>query len=227
MVQNKVFPKSAMAQATEDTYNYYSLAAQAWPAVAGQIAAIIAAVLVATFTGGLLWTSVKQWKVANQGLAETRKAMIVGQRAYLYVSGIRLKRLDGAKVQVTYPIYNGGQTPGTLTGRFIRVLIVDRIPDENPAKNHAVSRESAIVPANRGLESDVINPPYFIDLIDGEAEDIQKGVKRFFLYGFLLYRDIFDLRHYTWIGAAYDGPLEVGKTYYMGFITKAGYNRFD
>jgi len=226
---------NAVRAEVENAYQQYRADQKSWssPGVLLQIALVVVGALYSLVAYFQLSAINRQGNItktaADAAIATARTAeqsMIVAQRAYLYLSGVHLKRLDLQNVQITYPIYNGGQTPGVLIGRFIRVTLVDRIPAENPTGSPATIKEGVVIPPSRG-EAAVINPQYFIQLVDGEAEQIEDGRLTFFLYGFLMYVDVFGHWHKTGIGAAYSGPLETGKTYFMNFLTQVGYNYFD
>jgi len=226
---------NAVRAEVENAYQQYRVDQKSWsqPGVLLQIALVVVGALYSLVAYFQLRAINRQGNIAKSGAdaahatAKTaEQSMLLAQRAYLYVSGIRLKRLDVENIQITYPIYNGGQTPGTLIGRFIRVTLVDRIPAANPTGSPAPIKEEVVIPPSRA-EPTAINPQYFIQLVDGEADQIENGKRTFFLYGFLMYADIFGHRHKTGLGAAYSGPLEAGKTYFMNFLTQAGYNYFD
>ena len=75
----------------------------------------------------------KSADVAQQTLREAEKATAVAQRAYLYVSGVRLMRLEQNNIEITYPIYNAGQTPGRFTGELSRANVLQHQPGPRPA----------------------------------------------------------------------------------------------
>src|SRR5579863_9693252 len=86
---------SASAQSGSYTYNYYYPAPDSWLAFFGQIAAIVSAILLTFFTGGLWITSIWQWRIAHTALNT--------ERPFLFVTSIRCPHglnLDGRSAEV-------------------------------------------------------------------------------------------------------------------------------
>ena len=166
--------------------------------------------------------------VAKDALKETRTANAVAQRAYVYVSGVRLRRYPANKIEITYPICNAGQTPGRFTGEFSRanVYVVGVFPDPFKRGEIALTEKSVVVPPTR-IESDQLNGKYYIDLSDVEVESINAQHSQLIFHGFIRYFDIFGRWHDTGFGVSYSGPLMPNECYYMGWIQREGFNWFD
>jgi hypothetical protein len=115
------------SQSTANTYNYYYPAPETWLSFFGHIAAIVSAVLLTVFTGGLWFTSIRQWQIANQSLR-------VAQRAYVNVQDVEIVDTIGVgfepSVRVSYK--NTGRTPATklfiTASLFVSTDILDGVP---------------------------------------------------------------------------------------------------
>jgi hypothetical protein len=84
---------------------------------------------------------------AESTLRETEKANAIAQRAYLYLSGVRLKRYPENTIVITYPIYNAGQTPATWIREFRRANVypVRVFPDPFKRGEVAIIKRSVTI----------------------------------------------------------------------------------
>jgi hypothetical protein len=153
---------------------------------------------------------------------------VIAQRAYLYLSGVRLKRYPENTIVITYPIYNAGQTPATWIGEFCRANVYPLRVYPDPFKRGEVAiikRSVTIAPTRTDVPA--LTPTYSIDLTTEEIEAISNQQSQLVLHGFFRYRDIFGRWHDTGFGAAYSGALMPNEQYFMAWIQREGFNWFD
>jgi hypothetical protein len=157
------------------------------------------------------------------------QTMAIGQRGYLYLSGIRFDRIEPSTVWITYPIYNAGQTPATFTGEFVRANVypVGIYPDPIKRGEVATTKKSVVVPPAQ-IDADFagIKGHYSLELTDDEIEGIEKGKSQIVFHGFVRYTDIFGQWHDTGFGVAFAASLSTG-SHQMAWIQKLGFNWFD
>jgi hypothetical protein len=165
---------------------------------------------------------------AEKAVRQAEIANAVSQRAYLYLSGVRLRRYPANKIEITYPICNAGQTPGRFTGEFSRanVYSVGVLPEPFKRGEIALTEKSVVVPPTR-TDSAQLNGKYYIDLSDDEVEAINAERSQLVFHGFIRYFDISGRWHDTGFGVAYSGALMPNECYYMGWIQREGFNWFD
>jgi len=161
------------------------------------------------------------------------RALLVANRAYLYLSGVRISVYGPAretagdepvyKYVIVYPIYNGGQTPALYVGAFARTIVDSKAPQEVSPSALALDRtQNAVVPPRCG---EPLNPPYDSFLSEKELADIQTRQYSLFFYGVLTYFDVFDEERHTWFALRYGG--RIGNNMPMDFVATPGLNRFD
>jgi hypothetical protein len=153
--------------------------------------------------------------------------LVTANRAYLYLSGVRIKRLESSvesNLEITYLVYNGGQTPAMLSGDFSKVTLYRRAYEIPRVGNEVTQRKASVIPP-RG--ADPMNGKHWTMLGDDELDDIRSGNRKLCFYGFLFYQDVFDYWHKTWFALSYNGPLEIGESKFMDFMNEFDFNRFE
>jgi hypothetical protein len=182
----------------------------------------------ALISAGLLNATRKQAVLAKQAARTAEQTMVVGQRAYLYLSGIRLMVLESNTVEITYPIFNGGQIPGRFTGEFTRANVypIRQYPEPINRGTVAVVKKGVVVPPALD-ESSALKGKYYLQLTKAEAEAVAHGQSWIVFHGFIRYFDIFDNWHDTGFAVAYAGDLAGRHTYFMDWIQQLGFNWFD
>ena len=153
------------------------------------------------------------------------RELVIANRAYLYLAGVRLPFLPPSpesNIEITYPVFNGGQTPALFTGDFSRVIVAHRAADIGDIGNPATRKQTSIIPPRGG---DPMNAKHWTCLSDDELADIENGTRKLFFYGFLFYFDVFRYSHKTWFALTYSGSR--GNNMPMAFVTEPEYNRFD
>ncbi|MBV8356432.1 MAG: hypothetical protein JO189_00640 [Deltaproteobacteria bacterium] len=90
--------------------------------------------------GGYTFVAYRQVGAIGRQADIAERELVIANRAYLYLSGVRLTFLPPSpesNIEITYPVFNGGQTPALFTGDFSRVIVAHRAADigeiENPA----------------------------------------------------------------------------------------------
>jgi hypothetical protein len=175
-------------------------------------------------------------QVSRNAVRVANQELVIANRAYLYLSEVIIsfsesRTSPGEEPRygyvITYPIYNGGQTPALFIGAYPRVII-DSKPPEGVSKAALVldKPQSAVVPP-RGAEP--LKPHYYCDVSQTELLDIRSGKYKLFFYGVLTYYDVFgkEERH-TWFTLSFTGTsADAGKPNPMSFETIDGRNRFD
>jgi hypothetical protein len=175
--------------------------------------------------GGYTFVAYRQLGAIGRQADIAERELVIANRAYLYLSGVRLTFLPPSpesNLEITYPVFNGGQTPALFTGDFSRVIVAHRAADIGDIGNPAIRKQTSVIPP-RG--ADAVNAKHWTYLSDDELADIENGTRKLFFYGFLFYFDVFQYSHKTWFALSYSGPR--GRDMPMGFVTEAGYNRFD
>ena len=175
--------------------------------------------------GGYTFVAYRQLGAIGRQANIAERELVIANRAYLYLSGVRLTFLPPSpesNVEITYPVFNGGQTPALFTGDFSRIIVAYRAADIGDIGNPATRKQTSIIPP-RG--EDPMNAKHWTYLSDDELTDIENGTRKLFFYGFLFYFDVFQYSHKTWFALSYNGSR--GNNMPMAFVTEPGYNRFD
>jgi hypothetical protein len=171
--------------------------------------------------------------IKNQAEIAERE-LIITNRAYLYLSGVRINLYKADQhtaadeetmfnYVITYPIYNGGQTPALYVGAFARVAVDYKAPQEVSQAALALDLpQNAVVPP-RGAEP--LLSHYRSFLSKKEFTDLQAGQHSLFFYGVLTYFDMFDKKRHTWFALSHNG--RIGTEIPMQIVIAHGLNRFD
>ena len=126
-----------------------------------------------------------------------------------------------AQIKITYPIYNGGQTPALFIGDHSRVSVGSGTADIRG--NYTLDRPQTAVVPPRGAHP--LNPSHTSELSYEEFNDVKDRRKTLYFSGVLTYLDMFDKERHTWFTLSYTGPA--GYKFNMAFETAKGLNRFD
>jgi hypothetical protein len=192
------------------------------------IAGIASTLLVALFTGGLWWTSWKQWKAIEKQGQTAQQAMVVGQRAYLYMANVVLKRPTEDRIEITFPIYNAGMTLAEYVGirETFAVAKTVRLIEPLQPRDETVRKRPMVVPPTKDQIATGYVEFWGTPLSDEEIQMLNEDGTVFF-HGFLVYKDIFNLPHYVGFGFRTSGRVDIGSIHTMGFITEPGFNWFN
>jgi hypothetical protein len=156
------------------------------PFVDGNANAIIAA-----FTIVLAWSTIGLWSETKRSVRVAERAMTVLERAYVFFEDTKREKGPGITGRYAVIFRNHGKTPAIAKSRRIACDYRDEPPDPTEPPKHAFPR-GAIIGADdlwrRGI----------IEVTDDMIEQWQKGSGRIFLYGELIYLDIFNNEHRTW-----------------------------
>jgi hypothetical protein len=122
----------------------------------------------------------------------TAQELIVANRAYLYLSGMQIvfaepKSEPGADptypYTITYPIYNGGQTPALYISAYARADTFERPPTAVSPAALALDRPQNVIIPPRGAEP--LKPTYDSFLSEEEFFKIRDRAWRLCFYGVL------------------------------------------
>jgi hypothetical protein len=166
---------------------------------------------------------------AGETLKQTKANNAIDQRAYVYLSSVRVKRYPPNKVGITYPIFNAGKTPAVLIGEYSRadVFAVRKYPEPYKRAETVFEKRSVVVPPTSSDSQAALNPTYWLDLMDEEIEAISKEESQIVFHGIIRYLDIFGNWHDTGFGVAYSGALMPNETRNAAWIPREGFNWFD
>jgi hypothetical protein len=174
---------------------------------------------------------------AKQSADTATQELIIANRAYLYLSAVQIV-FDEARTEdpdsspiypytITYPIYNGGQTPALYISAYARADTFERPPTNVSPAAIALDRPQNVIIPPRGAEP--LRPPYNSSLSEEEFFKIRDHAWRLCFYGVLTYVDIFGkTERHTWFNLSFRAPFpEAGVARYMAFEAAGGLNRFD
>src|SRR5690242_1530637 len=119
---------------------------------------------------GIAYTVVSrcQLRAIGRQTSTAERELVIANRAYLYLSGVHISLYEPQievagdepvyNYVITYPIYNGGQTPALYIGAFARAIVDYKVPQEVSHSALALDRtQNAVVPP-RAVEP--LNPHY-------------------------------------------------------------------
>jgi hypothetical protein len=189
---------------------------------------VLAQIVLCVIGALYVYYAAKQWAEIWTQSQTAERELIITNRAYLYLSEVHISLSASEtdpegdervhKYVITYPIYNGGQTPALYVGSFARTTVDYKPPQKVSPNALALDRtQNAVVPP-RGAEP--LNAPYDSFVSEKEFADIRSGKQSLFFYGVLTYFDVFDKERHTWFALRYNGPL--GTKMPMDFITNRG-----
>jgi hypothetical protein len=137
--QHSAIPTST--QSASYTYNYYYPSPETWLTFFGQIAAIVTAVLLTAFTGGIWWTSIKQWgtlakqveiakesaEAAKNSAESYRKSLAMQARPKLRIRQVHLVQ-KRPLLAVDYVMVNIGGSPLHIVTSLVALRKLDQPP---------------------------------------------------------------------------------------------------
>lgn len=187
----------------------------------------VSAFVVAAFTGCLWWVSTKQWKAtrdAAEAALEEATAVKLAERAYLKMShsppGLRIPTDPLSLPWVNMEVKNIGNTPARVTAVILWRMILretDPLPVVPPYPEPEVVDELFLYRDD---------PFYFTKRFaveQGEREQIDRGDKIFYVYGYVDYIDQFGQRHRAGYARRF-GIQETSTSDNLLFVTQPGYN---
>lgn len=167
-------------------------------------------------------------EAAEKNTTVSERTMIIDQRAYLYLSGIRLMLLDDSNIELTYPILNAGKTPAKYTGEFTRANIYPYQHYPDPInRGSVVTIKKGVVVAPALTDESAVKGKYYLVVTPEEIAAIERREVWIIFHGFIRYEDIFGQVSDTGFGVAYTGQLSPKHTLYMDWIQRLGFNWFD
>ena len=223
--ERRVDPKSAADTSQPKTFNYYGnfnydvkqgtvSTESVWHRI-GDVADSVSAVLVAIFTFALVCTSLKQWRIANENLIETRKAADAAKDA-ADASKASARAADAslhiyrpfliADAIVMTPNLTVANIPEHFQVRFrnrgigpadiLRVQMEGEVfpwngqdepfPEYNPADGFL--EVNYIVAAGKKTNIPSGNTPRWFDVSPEEFNEMRAGTERLGLHGIVVYR---------------------------------------
>lgn len=205
--QNQASAKESPAASRSNTYNYYYATPESRLAIAGQIAGIVSAVLLALFTFGLWATSIAQWYVARSALYGDRPYLLMLDRpdARFFDPSTREGRIfvfSSARCKFK----NLGKGPAILTGIVARMRYADELPlpaDFSDCLEIRAFKEPVI--------EDEGESQFFVP-IDGWLVQVQDWKRlldqeiKVVLYGVVSYEDVFKIKYVTRFAYVYEPP---------------------
>lgn len=150
------------------------------------------------FTGGLLWTSIKQWQATKQGFQAV-------QRAFVFTKGIQIGRsLDANRAFLMIPIENTGTTPAThVTVIANRRFTKYPLPDDFDFPDARGGPPGLLAPKEVGAGPVLVTTQRCIDLVHSDK-------LRLFVWGRINYADVFQVQHETDFCWEYRGTWGAG-----------------
>jgi hypothetical protein len=151
---------------------------------------LVGATLVATF--GAVIAAFSAASSARRTVETMNKTSERQLRAYVNVSGIRIKQIDNSLVRVVASFKNFGQTPAYEVRTSIRMTL------DGPPPPSEFEVPSATEPFGTSSPQGELQLLDEISLADGQAADIQNGTLRLYVYGDINYVDTFGKERITW-----------------------------
>jgi hypothetical protein len=160
------------------------------------------AVIVAAFTGVLLWYSHRGWQVAKQSADTAKDSLIIGERAYLTIEKFRVLLNYGQTPTFEYNIVNTGRTPAILINTQHGFTFSKSLP-EAPVFTDEMKNIPVSIPSGKDLQ--IVSEPDE-KIIFTEQLHSQLNRKDIFIYFWLLvtYRDVFKETRHVAFGTRYN-----------------------
>jgi hypothetical protein len=192
----------ASSQAGHYTYNYYYPARDTWLTFLGQIAAIASAVLLTIFTGGLWWTSIRQWRVMRDGNRPYLLFSHANLHAYgTFVEGNPIPE-DGltlADAEISFQNYGSGPALIQKAVGYLKIVQVRHFTRAHDFNNCSDLSYSDEIITGGGSTSFTFKFPNYriLGLSPSEYRTIWNGDKKPVFYGYVWYCDTFGARYTT------------------------------
>lgn len=162
------------------------------------------AVIVAGFTGLLLWYSHRGWQVAKQTADIARDSLVIGERAYLTLDEFSVYLTPGERPTLKYEILNTGRTPAVFISAKHGFAISEDIP-EIPVYSSVRTEAPVTIPAGNKIDISTPATPKGGFVFSNDLIPDLKSKKTYVYYwGLITYRDVFkETRHFAF-GMVYD-----------------------
>jgi hypothetical protein len=159
---------------------------------------------VAVFTGILavctiLLVGAGAWQVVTARAAVRRQL-----RAYISITPKIILNWQNVsdKIGVSFDIKNHGQTPGTNIIFNYSVAIMEKPPQDLTITDRQFDQKDTVFPSAeiswRSFKKDIIS--------EEEIMAVEKGIKRFYIWGVMNYRDAFKKTRKTSFSVSFGGP---------------------
>lgn len=177
-----------------------SISIAKWIEIHNTFVTAAATIVIAVFTGALVWANIRMWRVMRASTTLAEKNMIIGQRAYVFVRKFNVIKNNGPhKLSVIPEWYNNGSTQANylltcVNGKYFPfVEYPEGIPDDYTFPDLA---EREDWPMDHGPKSMFYGDP--LNFSEETVNNTIAGHGRIYVWGWVEYNDIFDTyRHRT------------------------------
>jgi flagellar basal body-associated protein FliL len=216
-VVNTIPTPKSQAETEQDRKEHQERATQGWWAILLTAIVAFATFLQALFLFFTLRETKKAANAATKGAKVAEDALHIAERAYLSIDQIGfVKPLKIGEVpELKLKIFNTGKTPAQIVDISTNVKVLDEIPPV-PVYSAGRKSQSKQMPIRAGGEHTLANIRG--DIITAEQHaNVFKGKKIFFLWGRIIYQDIFKNLMVVGFGVEYapDGFLPVDEYNYI------------
>lgn len=165
-----------------------------------------------------IWRSLRDARRANELAAASNSANAAAtaratqsDRAYVFLHTTKKDRApDRTPTRIYGPIFkNFGRTPAFMLSLKLNAGFFDRAPDPTLAVTEYIMPQPHVIP----VDGEWPYRHYFqIGEMDRVFEQWQAGRRELWLYGSIVYRDVYGVEHHTWFSRVFsDGSFVFGK----------------